>query len=346
MADEPKPIRIQKKTLEKQLALEAICSGRLSRHGIYLRVPAAILVEAPEGYTLPLVKLYSFENSKIEPITAPPESGIYKPETLARFESIWMREDDLGILMSFASEMLLAAKGPIKELPQEKRVESLRRSAVMVVEDLFVNPSPENITKSTRVVGSFVSMIMNDPGAFLVLARLSSHDPYTLQHSVGTAVNSIIVGKKAGISSEDELEELGLAGLLHDIGKTKVRIAIINKEGPLDESEWREMRQHPKAGYDIVKNNPQISFRAKRAILEHHEDKNGGGYPNGLKEHETDLFSKIICICDIFNALTTNRSYAKARSIFDALELMKNKMQHKINSNLFEMLVLAYGGRL
>jgi HD-GYP domain-containing protein (c-di-GMP phosphodiesterase class II) len=222
----------------------------------------------------------------------------------------------------------------------------MRRSALMVCEDLFENPSKENITRSTKVVGSFVYLLMKEPQSYLLLSKLSSHDPYTLQHSVGAAVGSIILGRKIGMSNEKELLDLGLAGLLHDIGKVKVKKEIINKNGPLDEIEWEEMRQHSNEGYLLLKDHPEISERTKRAVLEHHEDKSGTGYPRGIKSAETDIFSRIVCITDIFNALTTDRTYSKARTPFDAFQLMREKLTHKIDGDLFMHLVLIYGGKI
>ncbi|HUP57782.1 MAG TPA: HD domain-containing phosphohydrolase, partial [Bdellovibrionota bacterium] len=221
-----------------------------------------------------------------------------------------------------------------------------RRSAMMVCEDLFENPTKENITRSTKVVGSFVYLLMKEPQSYLLLSKLSSHDPYTLQHSVGASVATIILGKKIGMTNEKELLELGMAGLLHDIGKVKVKKEIINKNGPLDELEWEEMRQHSNEGYELVKGHPELSDRTKRAILEHHEDKTGTGYPRGLRASETDIFSRIVCICDIFNALTTDRTYSKARTPFDAFQLMREKLGHKIDQELFKHLVLIYGGKI
>ncbi|MCM2322428.1 MAG: HD domain-containing protein [Oligoflexia bacterium] len=271
----------------------------------------------------------------------------FSPLVLSLHSSIWISDEHIASLRDYASQVILATTPlPGGGFPMETRMESLRRSALLVVDDLFQDPSPQNIDKSVKVVSSFVHVLMKDPKAYLFLAKLSSHDPYTLQHSVGTSVNCIILGRKMGLHDDGELLELGLAGLLHDIGKVKVRKEIINKNGPLDEAEWEEMRQHSLHGYETVKNHPAISERTKRAILEHHEDKVGTGYPLALREEQLHPFSKIVCICDVFNALTTNRSYSTARTPFDAFQLMKDKMKHKFDDRLFRELVLVYGGHL
>jgi putative nucleotidyltransferase with HDIG domain len=294
---------------------------------------------------LPEVTFYEWPENRVAPIVLREATQIYSALALSTHETIWIKEEDFQKLRTYAENQIVNPKA-IGSLPAEERMKTLRKSAMVVVEDLFTNPSPENINKSVKVVGSFVHVMMKDPKAYFLLTKLSSHDPYTLQHSVGTAVNSIILGKKLGITSEQDLNELGLAGLLHDIGKVKVKKEIINKDGPLDELEWEEMRQHSAEGYEIVKNNPTLSERTKRAILEHHEDRMGTGYPDGKKSEDCHLFSKIVCLADVFNALTTNRSYSKARSPLEAFQLMREKIAHKIDPELFKAMVLIYGGEL
>lgn len=326
-----------------QSALESVNAGRLKCRDGYCEVPTEIFVAKVDVGMGPLpdIEFHQLKETGFEAI--PRQGGSYSPLALSVHRHVWVRESDMDPVRAYAQKILTQ---PDSNLPQSERMESLRRSAMLVVEDLFENPSPENISKSVKVVGSFVHVLMKDPKAYLFLAKLSSHDPYTLQHSVGTAVNSIILARKIGITDEQQLLEIGLAGLLHDVGKVKVKKEIINKNGPLDELEWEEMRQHSLAGYEIVKDNPELTERTKRAILEHHEDKHGTGYPLALKSDEVDLYSKIVCICDVFNALTTNRSYSKARTPFDAFQLMRDKLSHKIDEELFKQLVLVYGGQV
>jgi putative nucleotidyltransferase with HDIG domain len=335
--------------LNYEQALEAVYAERLPRQGGLVSVPTALFVGKIDVNmpALPAMAFYRL-NDEGKPELLRAKDQPFSPLALSLHENVWVEEGEFSTIRKFAEGLILkgATGAQAAPVPTEKRMEILRRSAIKVVEDLFENPNPENITKSTKVVGSFVYVLMKDPSAYLFLAKLSSHDPYTLQHSVGTAVNSIILARKIGINDEDELQEVGLAGLLHDIGKVKVKKEIINKEGPLDELEWEEMRGHAAAGYEIVKDHPIVTERTKRAILEHHEDKNGTGYPNKLKLQDLDIFSKIVCLADVFNALTTNRSYSKARTPFEAFQLMREKLTHKIDDELFKQMVMVYGGQL
>lgn len=327
-------------------ALELVNSGRVTRKAGYCEIPTVLFVQKVDVNmpALPPVGFYLMRENGPEKIRDPGQP--YSPLALSAFPSVWVREEDLVHITGYTQKLITTPNTESGDLSPQNRMETLRNSAMNVVEDLFVDPSPENIDRSVKVVGSFVYVLMKDPKAYLLLAKLSSHDPYTLQHSVGTAVHCIILARKMGITDEQDLLEVGLGGLLHDIGKVKVRKELINKNGPLDELEWEEMRSHSLEGYEIVKNHPQLTERTKRAILEHHEEKNGTGYPLGLRADEIHPFAKIVCICDIFNALTTNRSYSKARTPFDALQFMKEKLPHKIDDELFRQLVMIYGGKL
>jgi HD-GYP domain-containing protein (c-di-GMP phosphodiesterase class II) len=271
----------------------------------------------------------------------------YSALALSAFENVLIKEADLAVLKKHSEARLLSATTQTKGgEPAEKRMESLRRTAITVVDDLFQNPSASNIVRSARVVGSFVYVMMREPESYLHLARLSSHDPYTLQHSVGAAVNSIILARKMGIKDEKELEEVGMGGLLHDIGKVRVKKEIINKPGPLNDEEWVEMKQHSLWGYEIIHDAPNVTERSKLAVLEHHEDRTGQGYPHRKEWNSVHTFAKIVCIADIFNALTTNRSYSASRTPFEALQLMREKMIQKLDEELFRNMVLIYGGKI
>jgi len=332
------------KNLARQHALERVSKGQLREiEKGYLEVPTDVFVGRIDVKmpSLPSIDYFIEREGKIGILK---EKGKHlSPLALSAHPLVVIRTRDFDTLKGFTDTQLLREKEYDKSRVDPK-IKKLRNEAILVTEDLFNNPSPKNINKSRKVVGSFVHLLMKDPTAYLDLTTLSSHDPYTLQHSVGCAVNSLILGRKIRITDEKDLIDLGMGGLLHDIGKIKVRIEIINKDGPLDELEWEEMREHSVLGYEMIKGYDQLDERTKRAVLEHHEDKSGSGYPYGMPWSEIHLFSKIVGISDIFNALTTNRSYSKARNPFEAFELMKEKLQHKIDDELFRHLVLIYGG--
>lgn len=263
----------------------------------------------------------------------------------AGIDRIYLERGDSAMIRQYL-ETFLTTSTPQSQVSVEAQVGLMRSSAVRITEELFQDPSPENIRKGMKAVSGFVNVLVRDPKAFYHLIRLSSHDPYTYQHSVGVGLNAIALGKRLKLASEADLVDLGIAGLLHDIGKTKVRPEVINKPGPLDKGEWDEMRQHSTWGYELLKDNRDVSQRAKLAVLHHHEENSGGGYPHGLTDSQISIFAKIVTIADIFNALTTDRTYSKAKNPFDAFKLIQTAMMHKVDKQLFAELVMVYGGKL
>lgn len=263
----------------------------------------------------------------------------------AGIDRVYLERKDAFTIRQYL-ETFLVTGTPQGQISTEAQVSLMRSAAVRITEELFQDPSPENIKKGMKVVSGFVNVLLRDPKAFYHLIRLSSHDHYTYQHSVGVGLNAIALGKRLKITSEADLADLGIAGLLHDVGKTRVRPEVINKPGPLDKAEWEEMRQHSTWGYEILKDNRDVSQRAKLAVLHHHEENSGGGYPHGLTENQISIFAKIVTIADIFNALTTDRTYSKAKTPFEAFKLIHTAMMHKVDKQLFAELVMIYGGKL
>lgn len=264
----------------------------------------------------------------------------------AGIDRLFLKREDAQTIRNYLETFLAGDTNGNPPVTVQNQVSVMRSAAIRLTEELFQNPSPENIRKGMKAVSGFVNVLLRDPSAFYYLIRLSSHDQYTYQHSVGVALHSVAIAKKLKITNDQELLDIGVGGLLHDIGKTRVNPAIINKPGPLDKNEWEEMRQHAEWGYELVKENSDVSQRSKLAILHHHEDADGTGYPKGLLENQISLFAKIVTIADIFNALTTDRTYSKAKPPFEAFKLMREKMLHKFDKALFTELVLIYGGKL
>ena len=162
---------------------------------------------------------------------------------------------------------------------------------------------------------------------------IATHDYYTHTHSLNVAIYTLSLGAYLKLD-EQALNDLGHAGFLHDLGKRKIDVGIINKKGKLDTKEFKIMQAHSELGYKIaikmgIKNEDILS-----GIRYHHEKMDGTGYPHGLKEKDIPFFARIVGLCDIFDALTSKRSYKNAMSTFDALLLVKTKMNHHVDMKL------------
>ncbi|MCR5650644.1 MAG: response regulator [Lachnospiraceae bacterium] len=148
---------------------------------------------------------------------------------------------------------------------------------------------------------------------------LRSFDDYTYHHSVNVAVYAVAVAAKMELP-EEKIQEVAVAALCHDLGKTKIDPAIINKKGRLDDDEFEEIRRHPKYSYDMLYDNELVSSSVRQAVICHHENENGSGYPNGKESFEIPLSAKIIHAVDVYDALTSRRAYKEPYAPVDALE--------------------------
>ncbi len=181
-----------------------------------------------------------------------------------------------------------------------------------------------NLDACRAVAHSIVDELLKQSDISIDMVNIASFDGFTYLHSINVAVLSVIIGMAYNMDGV-RLRLLSEAALLHDIGKLSIDLELLNKKGTLSEQEWEILRSHPQAGYDIIKDNIPMSALVKNAILSHHENEDGSGYPRQLEGKQIHLFAKIIRVCDVYDAMVTNRPYRKALNPAEALEyLMSN----------------------
>lgn len=179
-----------------------------------------------------------------------------------------------------------------------------------------------NIDSLKSIAKDIVSQLLEkDKSISLDIKDLRTYDNYTYKHSVNVAVISTIIGIYLSYD-EESLYELCLAALMHDIGKTKIDPGIINKPGRLSMMEYRIVQEHARYSYDILDENYLISARTKQAVLHHHENEDGTGYPDRLVGDEIPPYSKIIHVADVYDALTSKRPYKKPYALSEAIEYL------------------------
>lgn len=168
---------------------------------------------------------------------------------------------------------------------------------------------------------------------------LVKKDPYTRQHSQHVTHFALLIGKALGFS-KDELLVLEQAALLHDIGKIGIPDHILRKPGPLTDSEWEVMRQHPDIGQEILE-HIQVLHLEQNMVRHHHERYDGNGYPDRLKGEEIPIYSRILGIADSFHAMVSDRPYRKALSVETAVEELKKNSGTQFDPELVEIFIKA-----
>ena len=164
----------------------------------------------------------------------------------------------------------------------------------------------EDVDKLSHVATSLVQKVQSDDFVRVSISDLKSFDDFLYHHSLSVCVLAIALGKEIGMSTS-QLSKLGLASLLHDIGKTLIPKEIVNKKEPLTFVEYDRLKKHPELGAQYLEEHNLVDKDVLDGIRYHHERFDGSGYPSHLKGSEIPLFARIIAICDVYDALTSNR---------------------------------------
>jgi len=171
------------------------------------------------------------------------------------------------------------------------------------------------------LVNEIADSVERNPGAIVSLARLKTSDAYTFMHSVAVCALMVSLARQLQLS-EALAREAGMAGLVHDMGKALMPTEVLNKPGALTQEEFAIMKSHPEAGYQLLKEGGAVGEVALDVCLHHHEKVNGRGYPKGLKGDEISLYAKMGAVCDVYDAITSNRPYKVGWDPADSLTKM------------------------
>ncbi len=219
------------------------------------------------------------------------------------------------------------AKEQVKKLrrndPAKLHLEhEVKRRVQTGVHQIFTTQNPRQImTAAESISRDLMAAIEKNKAVSINMNDLRMNDEYTFQHSVDVASISMIIATQLK-RPKSEIYEIGMTGLMHDIGKMRVPNEIVNKPDKLTSEEFTIMKKHSQFGYDMIKDNPDIPKNVALGVLEHHEKLDGSGYPNGLKNDEIGFYAKILTVADIYDALVTDRVYRKGYSPREAMDIL------------------------
>lgn len=169
--------------------------------------------------------------------------------------------------------------------------------------------------------------LLRHPDALISLARLKSADDYTYMHSVAVCALMLATARQLGLS-EDYIRLAGIAGLLHDVGKLTIPDSILNKPQKLSDSEFEQVKLHPEAGGVILRQSPDVDALVLDVCLHHHEKADGSGYPHRLAGNQISLFAQMGAVCDVYDAVTSNRPYNRGWDPAEAIQRMSTWKGH------------------
>ncbi len=196
--------------------------------------------------------------------------------------------------------------------------------------------------RAKTLVAELANNIVNNLDASMWLTQLKKRDEYTAIHSLNVCVLSLTLGRALDLSTE-ELHELGLGALLHDIGKMQVPLEVLNKPGKLSQDEFEIMKTHPQKGYEMLLKDNSLSQEVLSIVKSHHERLNASGYPDSLSKQEITYFTKIVTITDVYDAVTSDRVYHDGMTPHEAMQRLYEWMPENFDQKLMEVFIRTLG---
>ena len=193
-----------------------------------------------------------------------------------------------------------------------------------------------------NLVEEISDSVTRNPGALISLARLKTADDYTYMHSVAVCAMMVALSKQIGLT-EEHTRSAGMAGLLHDLGKAAIPLAVLNKPGKLTDDEFEVIKSHPVEGYNMLKEGGSVEDSVLDACLHHHEKIDGSGYPDKLKGEEITLIARMTAICDVYDAITSDRPYKRGWDPSESLRRMAEWTKGHFDPRLFQAFVKSIG---
>ena len=201
-----------------------------------------------------------------------------------------------------------------------------------IMEDLRIGRMLD-MNQARTTVDEVVDSLLRNDDALVWLTKLKDKDEYTAEHSLNVCILSAAFARHLG-HDEGEIRKIGLAGLLHDIGKAKIPVEILNKPGPLNDEERALIKQHPNMGRNLLMTSASVEHFTIDVAYSHHERVDGTGYPRALQAHQIPYYAKLVAIVDTYDAITSSRAYDTGRASMEALEIIYNNRDSHFDADL------------
>ncbi|MBA1261353.1 HD-GYP domain-containing protein [Stutzerimonas stutzeri] len=229
-------------------------------------------------------------------------------------------------------------------IEEARRAQKICENTKAAISEMFADARMGKAVKAenaSALVEEISDSIHRHPHALINLACLKTADDYTYMHSVAVCALMVALARQLGLDNE-QVRIAGIAGLLHDVGKMAIPDAILNKPGRLSDEEFRIVREHPQAGYRMLLESDQVDPQVLDVVLHHHEKYDGSGYPSGLAGEEISLLARMGAVCDVYDAITSNRAYKAAWDPAESIHRMAQWKGH-FDEELLQAFVKAIG---
>ncbi len=259
---------------------------------------------------------------------------------------ILIRQEDEDLL---ASALVAAIPGVLRSYRMGADARSriaygLATASLRPLLSYGARPDESDLLLSHDVVDAISEALAGDESLVGAMVAVMEQHPATYIQAINTAVYSVLLARRLGITHGEALRAVGRGALLHDIGKVRVPTQILDKPGPLDDREWGIVQQHPAAGQTLVLAALGTEPTYLHIIRDHHERSDGSGYPTGRSAHSLPFDSQLVAITDAFVALTSVRSYQQPTSAADALRTMRFVQKGQFNDEIMREFIALLAG--
>ena len=252
---------------------------------------------------------------------------------------------------SGAAEVRAEAEAPARQPPPAAELGAeLQRASALVnqsreaVSSLFAEARMGralDTEKCLPLVDEIATSVWRNPGAIVSLARLKTHDDYTYMHSMAVCALMVSLGRQLGMD-ESTAREVGMAGMLHDMGKAMMPLEVLNKPSKLTEAEYQIMKTHPQHSYELLQEGKGVGEVALDVTLHHHERPDGRGYPHGLAGDALTRVARMGAVCDVYDAITSNRPYKAGWDPAESIAKMAS-WAGQFDTEIFQAFVKSLG---
>jgi len=234
---------------------------------------------------------------------------------------------------------------PESIIPDEVKIQTVSKVEKIMRKTFTQVSSPKGkmidaqaVKEFRNIINDLFDMLSAMPERLYNMVELMGTDMYTYSHSVNVAVLSIVVGLALKMDRE-KIHHMSIGALMHDIGKMSIPETLLNKPQGLSNSEFEQMKDHVQIGYELIKDDISLSGITKQIVYSHHERLDGTGYPRQLAGANISIYTRVITICDMFDAMTSDRIYQKRVPVYKALDIMMAEAMERIDPDLLKVFI-------